>query len=176
MRNFLGVSPNKKQIVTQGDNTWTSKKIEEWLYNYENGIENKLGNPWYEGNIGFKKGKLNFEWTPEEVEEVRKCKNDIIYFANKYCYCLTDDGVRKVTLRSYQERILRKFQENRYNVFLASRQIGKCVDFNSTIHINHKPIKIGEYYYQKIKEWRPLTIFEKIKSFLYKGIAYLDES
>jgi hypothetical protein len=38
---------------------------------------------------------------------------------------MTDEGVKRITLRKYQRKILKAFQHNRFNALLASRQIGK---------------------------------------------------
>jgi len=40
---------------------------------------------------------------------------------------MTDEGVQQVELRDYQKQLLRDFQHNRFNVVLASRQMGKTV-------------------------------------------------
>jgi hypothetical protein len=40
---------------------------------------------------------------------------------------MTDDGLVYVKLRDYQESVLREYQGNRFNVFLAPRQVGKSI-------------------------------------------------
>jgi hypothetical protein len=40
---------------------------------------------------------------------------------------MTDEGIQQITLRPYQEDMLEGFQDNRFVVMLASRQIGKTV-------------------------------------------------
>ncbi|NBO21961.1 hypothetical protein EBU94_01275 [bacterium] len=40
---------------------------------------------------------------------------------------MTDEGVSRIELRKYQKTMLKDFQDNRFNVMLASRQIGKTV-------------------------------------------------
>jgi hypothetical protein len=61
------------------------------------------------------------------MRELARCASDVVYFANNYCVAMTDYGVKKIKLRPYQENVLKDFQDHRFNVFLASRQIGKTV-------------------------------------------------
>jgi hypothetical protein len=68
-----------------------------------------------------------FEYTEEEITELARCANDIVYFAEKYAVVMTDDGVQQVKLRDYQKQMLSDFQHNRFNIVLASRQMGKTV-------------------------------------------------
>src|SRR3972149_4252870 len=106
---------------------WTSKRVSEMLTLLEEGYELPKNNPFWDGNPDFRLGNIVFEYTPEEYEELRKCKADVIYFANKYCYAMTDEGIQNIQLRDYQEDVLRDLQENRFCVFLAPRQIGKTI-------------------------------------------------
>jgi hypothetical protein len=60
------------------------------------------------------------------TEEFKKCKEDILYFAENYFYfnCI-DAGKVKVKLHPYQKEVLKMFSENTNSVLLASRQVGK---------------------------------------------------
>jgi hypothetical protein len=40
---------------------------------------------------------------------------------------MTEDGIQQITLRDYQEEIIRSFKNSRFNCLMASRQIGKTV-------------------------------------------------
>jgi hypothetical protein len=86
-------------------------------------------NPFFEPNkIDLKKNNLAFNYTIEEIEEVIKCKDDVMYFAENYCKIKTEDGTYKqAKLRDYQKDILNNFKNNRFNVVLASRQQGKTI-------------------------------------------------
>lgn len=105
---------------------WSTKKIQEEIDRVEKGLPADLS-PFYEGKIDTKAGDVVFEYTREEMEELARCAADVVYFGNKYCHSMTDDGVKKIKLRSYQEDMLDSFQDNRFVVMLASRQIGKTV-------------------------------------------------
>jgi hypothetical protein len=105
---------------------WTTAKVEKLLVAMEEGY-NTSENPFYEGNPDYKKGNIVFEYTDIEIEELKKCAKDIIHFANTYCQVMTDEGYMNIRLRPYQEMVLRSYQENRWNIFLAPRQIGKTI-------------------------------------------------
>jgi hypothetical protein len=105
---------------------WNTKKINEEIDRIERGVPADYS-PFSEGKIDMKAADIVFEYTQEELEELARCANDVVYFGNKYCYSMTDEGICQITLRPYQEKMLRSFQDNRFVVMLASRQIGKTV-------------------------------------------------
>jgi len=105
---------------------WSTKKINEEIRKLESGLPTD-SSAFYEGNPELKAANIVFEYTKEELEELTKCANDVVYFANRFCYSMTDEGVQQITLRPYQEDMLEDFQDNRFVVMLASRQIGKTV-------------------------------------------------
>lgn len=105
---------------------WTTEKVDKLLVAMEEGYAT-AEHPFYEGDPNYKKGNIVFEYTDIEFEELKKCAKDIIHFANTYCTVMTDEGYMKINLRPYQERVLRSYQDNRWNIFLAPRQIGKTI-------------------------------------------------
>ncbi len=134
---------------------------------------------WHDKNIGVRRSGVIFEMTPEEVEEYTKCKLSIFYFANNYCKVKREDGkVGLIELRDYQRDILRLYHDNRYSILMASRQVGKCVSFNTIVSILKgdliEEFTIGELYYNELKKIRPLNIYEKSKLFLYRLLKYLE--
>jgi hypothetical protein len=84
-----------------------------------------LANPFYEYNTKLLKGDLVFERTDDEIQEWLKCKNDIIYFVEKYCQLMTPEGIKHVKLREYQKNYLRHLEKHRLSIYLACRQCGK---------------------------------------------------
>lgn len=112
---------------------WTTARINKLLEEIENGLDIKglHNSPFKDNDINLKRAGLPFEYTPEEWEELRKCKEDIIYFAYNYCDIQTHKGIMKIKdtmgLRDFQDQILRSFDDNRLNILMASRQIGKSV-------------------------------------------------
>jgi hypothetical protein len=80
----------------------------------------------YLGNPNLPSIEAKFEYTPEMVEEIDKCKNDIVYFAQNYFYIVEPDlGKMLIPLLPYQLRLLEAFKHNRFNIVLSSRQSGK---------------------------------------------------
>ena len=106
--------------------SWTSKKVEQLMLAIDEGYKPK-STPFYEGNPNLRKGNIVFNYSDEEIREIKKCAKDIVYFANTYCTVMTDEGLQTINLRPYQEDMLRQFQAERFNICLASRQVGKTI-------------------------------------------------
>ena len=150
----------KKNVV------WTSKRVDEWMKDYAEGIIHK-SSPWADGVIGVRNPDIVFEYTQDEISELSKCANDIIYFANNYCYCMQgSSGYKPITLRDYQEEMLKSYVENRFSITLASRQVGKC-HFGDKIEIQQMKNKFHKYiedvYYDRKKGF-----LSSLKHFLIK--------
>ena len=132
-------TPNKISALNGGakdsNNTiWTTERINAILEKITNeGIDIKgLHNtPFRDNDINLKRGNLPFEYTPEEWEELRKCKDDVSYFISNYCKIQTNDGLFLIKdlggLRDFQDEIIVSFDNNNKNVLMASRQTGKTV-------------------------------------------------
>lgn len=120
VKEFKEESENDNKLI------WTSGKVEKLLLAIEEGYATNE-HPFYEGDPNYKKGNVVFEYTDWEFDELKKCAKDIVHFANHYCTVMTDEGYMKIILRPYQEKVLRSYQDNRWNIFLAPRQIGKTI-------------------------------------------------
>lgn len=73
-----------------------------------------------------RRANVRSQYTPEMIEEWKKCRRDIVYFAENYCAIThIDYGTIKVQLRDYQKDMLRIMHDNRTNVHKLSRQLGK---------------------------------------------------
>lgn len=116
------------------DMIWSSKVIDIALKGLEQG-KKLVANPFYENNTKLLKGDLVFERTKEEVDEWIHCREDIIYFANKYCKLMTPEGIKNVEMRDYQKDYLRHLEKNRLSIFLSCRQSGKTT--TSAIFLLH---------------------------------------
>lgn len=102
-----------------------TKTINEFMSSYLNGTDYiKKENLFYNKSINRRKGNIVFNYTEEEASEIKKCKNDIIYFVEKYCKIQTIDGLSNIKLRKYQHDILINYAKNKLNVVLKSRQVG----------------------------------------------------
>ena len=120
------MSENKEE---KSGNFWSTAKIEKLLYEAEeNGIDYKeVDNPFHENEPELRRGNILFEYTDWELEEIKKCASNVVYFANNYCKVMTDDGIRQIELRDYQIQILNQYQHHRKNVFVSPRQSGKTI-------------------------------------------------
>ena len=103
---------------------WSSKSLDLAVKGLGEGRK-LVANPFYDNNTKLLKGDLVFQRTPEEIAEWKKCKNDILYFAEKYCKLMTPEGIKHISLRDYQKKYLEHLQKNRLSIYLACRQCGK---------------------------------------------------
>lgn len=161
----MALTPKKEKIKTKNI-VWTTKRVDEWMKDYSEGLVHKEA-PWSDGVIGVRNPDIVFEYTQDEIEELTKCANDIIYFANKYCYCLQGSkGYRPITLRDYQEDMLESYDKNRFSITLSCRQIGKTVIaaifiLHNTIFNYDKNVGIAANKFQTAVE-----IMDKIKEMM----------
>ena len=80
----------------------------------------------YMGNKNLPTGKAEFEWTKEMVTDLKKCQKNLLYFAENFFTIINlDRGKEKITLFKCQKKVLRALRDNRFNIVLASRQVGK---------------------------------------------------
>lgn len=109
-------------------NYWSTKRVEELLWKVEEeGLDYKqVDNPFHDGDPELKRANILWEYTNEEIIEIQKCAKDVTYFA-KYCQVMMDHGLDYIRLRDYQTSVLKEYQVNRFNVFLAPRQVGKSI-------------------------------------------------
>lgn len=114
--------------VQQETTYWTTARIDELLRRVdEEGLDYKsVDNPFHDNNPELKRANILWEYTKEEILEMKRCAEDVTYFA-KYCKVMTDTGLEYIRLRDYQESVLREYQGSRFNVFLAPRQVGKSI-------------------------------------------------
>jgi hypothetical protein len=111
---------------------------------------------------------------------------------------MTENGIDIIRLRDYQEEIINSFKANRFNILMASRQIGKClypssqiiiqptneiilnsfIDFSKVskvidpISLEVSTIASELYFYFKSMR-APLTILDKIRRKCYIVVSDL---
>lgn len=121
----------------------------------------------YQGIADLRNVGEELEYTPEMIEEVIKCKEDIIYFAEKYFNIVTiDEGKRLIDLYDYQKKMLKAFtntppyknpktgsiDSKRHLIIKIARQSGKCFGNNTVVKIRNKTtneimeISVGDFY------------------------------
>lgn len=172
----MALNNNERKMV------FTTEMVEEATRKIHDGvIIKRYENPWDKSEVGIRKANVTFKMTPEEQEEYIKCALDVHYFTEKYCMVKTEDGtINNITLRDYQKEILDNFVRNRFNILMASRQVGKCFSFNTIISIENDGlrynIRFGKLYYSMISKERKLTFLEKCKIKLYDILYKLETS
>jgi len=73
-----------------------------------------------------KKPNQEYAYSAHELDELKKCMADPVYFISNYCYIQNQElGRILFKLRPYQVRIIRAFQNNQRNILLIGRQSGK---------------------------------------------------
>ena len=80
----------------------------------------------YLGNPLLKKANTKIEFTPDQIAEFIKCKNDPVYFARNYIKIVSvDEGLVPFNMYKFQEKLVKRFHKNRFNICLMPRQTGK---------------------------------------------------
>jgi len=129
----------KKNIEEEEERqmVFTSELVNDATDKINDGIVLKrYQNPWLKGEVGIKRSGVSFRMSADEQQEYIRCAIDIHYFTEKYCKTKREDGsIGSITLRDYQEEILDNFVQSRFNILMASRQVGKTV--SSAIFILH---------------------------------------
>jgi len=98
----------------------------------------------YLGNKNLPVPETNFEWTPEMVEDLERARKSILHFSRFFYIVNLDEGKQPIKLYPYQKRILKALVENRFNVVLASRQIGKALALDTPIPTPNGWTTMGE--------------------------------
>lgn len=170
-------NPVKEQIGGKAVEAviWTTKAIERARDAIKKGLPLKA-NPFIGKEVQLLKPDLVFSRTNEEIEMYKHAMNDVLYFAS-LCTLITPDGLKKITLRDYQEEYLKELQENPFTIFLSCRQSGKstttaiyclwCVIFNVDYSglVLSKSGPAGRDLITKIKD-----IYRNLPDFIKPGI------
>ena len=80
----------------------------------------------YLGNLNLKKANVSEEYTPEQVKEIVRCSDDPVYFAKNYIKIVSlDEGLVPFSMYDFQEEMVQRFHDNRFNIAKLPRQTGK---------------------------------------------------
>ena len=119
----------------------------------------KNENTYYLGDTSLPTRKTKIEGDADTLlqyaDEMQKCKNDIMYFAENYFYITNpDEGKIKIKLHNYQKRFLKLIKNNRFVIFNTSRQSGKALSLDTPILTdngwsNMGNLKIGDKIYDE---------------------------
>jgi len=100
----------------------------------------------YLGNPNLKKANTPIEFSEDNILEFLKCKEDPVYFAKNYMKIVSlDEGLVQFKPYDFQEKLIERFHDNRFNICKMPRQTGKsttsvayllhyCV-FNDSVNI-----------------------------------------
>ena len=100
----------------------------------------------YLGNPNLKKANVTVDFTKKQVNEYLKCAKNPVYFIRKYIKIVSlDEGVIPFKMYDFQEGMVEKFHEHRFNICKLPRQSGKStivtayllwyVLFNSNVNV-----------------------------------------
>ena len=127
----------------------------------------------YLGNPNLKRANTQIQFTEDQVIEFLKCKDDPVYFARNHVKIVSlDEGEVPFKLYPFQEKLVRRFHENRFNICKMPRQTGKsttCVSyllhyaiFNANVNIAILANKAStardllnrlQFAYEKLPKW-----------------------
>ncbi len=129
----------KRGEIDQKQFVFSAEVIEDIMQKTSMGFQlPRYMNPWFMNQTGVRKPGCVYGWTDYELEEFAKCKMDIHYFANNYCKIKVEDGtIKQMKLRKYQYKVLDVYSKNRFVINMSSRQVGKCLDKNTSICISY---------------------------------------
>ena len=85
-----------------------------------------MSNNVYLGNPNLKKANTEIEFTEEQISEFIKCREDPVYFAKNYIKIINvDEGLVGFDMWPFQEKLIKNFHKNRFNICMMPRQTGK---------------------------------------------------
>lgn len=112
------------------------------------------------------------------VQEIQKSRENILHFAENYFFIIAPDTGRQVIeLHTFQRKALRMIRDNRFNILLFSRQVGKTTI--STIYLlwhalfnNDQHILVVANKEETAKEifGRVRLAFEELPNWLKPGV------
>lgn len=107
----------------------------------------------FKNNPNLKRAGIVTNYTEEDIKEIIRCKEDIIYFIEKYVKIISlDEGMVNFNLYPFQRTMMQAYKDNKQVICLTCRQAGKCVGGYTKIKVMSPEgkidqISIGEFYY-----------------------------
>ena len=132
----------------------------------------------YLGNPNLKKANVAQEFTQEQIEEFMRCAADPVYFARTYMKIVSlDEGLVQFQPYDFQEKLIKNFHENRFNICKMPRQTGKSttsvsyllhyVVFNDSVNVG---ILANKAATARDLLGRLQTAYENLPKWMQKGI------
>ena len=134
---------------------------------------------YYLGNPNLKKVGTEIQFTQEQIKEYLKCKEDPVYFAKSYIKIISlDEGIVPFKMWDFQEELIEKFHEHRFNIAKLPRQTGKsttCVSYLLHYALFNDNVNIG-ILANKLSTARDLLgrlqlAYEQLPLWLQQGIV-----
>jgi len=132
----------------------------------------------YLGNPNLKRANVAQEFTQEQILEFYACRNDPIYFAEKYVKIVSlDEGLTPFKPYHFQKKLIKNFHENRFNICKMPRQTGKsttCVAYLLHYVVFNDSVNVG-ILANKAATARELlgrlqTAYENLPKWMQQGI------
>ena len=137
-----------------------------------------MSNNVYLGNPNLKKANTEIEFTEEQISEFIKCREDPVYFAKNYIKIINvDEGLVSFNMWPFQEKLIKRFHDNRFNICMMPRQTGKSttsVSYLLHYAIFNASVNIG-FLANKAQTARDLlgrlqTAYENLPKWMQQGI------
>jgi hypothetical protein len=109
---------------------WTSQAIEWALESIKMGkpLKRNVKSPFFDNNPQLRRGELVFQYTDWELQEIAKCKKNIMYWIENYAKIKRPDGkIGHFKLRNYQLRQVKDYLTFDEIILGWSRQSGKTI-------------------------------------------------
>ena len=103
----------------------------------------------YNGIKTLKRPYTQLSLTPDHLNELEVCRNDIFYFVRYYCKILTKNGITRPEIRDYQNEFLGMLSSGDDVIASLPRQ---CVAGETKITINGDEISIKDFFENSKKE------------------------
>jgi hypothetical protein len=132
----------------------------------------------YLGNPNLKKANVAQEFSQEQILEFYACRNDPIYFAEKYVKIVSlDEGLTPFKPYHFQKKLIKNFHESRFNICKMPRQTGKsttCVAYLLHYVVFNDSVNVG-ILANKAATARELlgrlqTAYENLPKWMQQGI------
>lgn len=131
------------RIITADDKTnvvWTTESVELAKKGLNEGY--KLRESPFLATVKdaqLRKGNLPFKYKEEEIDVLKIVWNDKIFFGNNFISLKdAEHGWQGIKLRNYQEDLLKKYRDCRWNILMFPRQSGKTT--TTVVEIVHYAI------------------------------------
>jgi len=133
----------------------------------------------YLGNPNLKRTNVAVEWTEETIREYLKCKEDPVYFTENYIKIINlDEGLVPFEMYPFQEKLVKNFHNNRFNICKMPRQSGKSTTvvsyllhyalFNDSVNIG---ILANKAATARELLGRLQTAYEALPHWMQQGVA-----